>query len=525
MTPSHSATYEDAKRWIAAVLRDSHVREEAVELGLLRSSLDERLMQCVWHELLFRSELRTVSGKPLVIRAPGRWNTSAGPDFLGADLQIAGENSSGDVEIHINSADWRRHRHNEDFAYNGVVLHAFLRLNDGQKFDTLQNGRRIERFDMGAHLYPDLTTIQQTINPDDYYPFAENVTLGVCHRVFATMERRALERFLHQAGRERLGDKVRRFEAQLSGESLEQVFYQAVLASLGHKSSKVLLFLLSKRVPLSEVLGLLTGASAEERSLQAQAILLHVANLVPPPPPADPDSEGFDEDTLEYLNRLHRCWAEAAGYFSDRLIPPTRQWFSGMRPANFPPRRLAGVAELLARRYQGEGLLSELYGLFSGHGASDPDERDVRRFVARVAGELSVPASGYWAHRFTIGGKRAARPQPLIGPDRATSIVFNALIPLVIVRAGHEGDRQTRRFAERVYDLFPPLAENAIVRFMRVRLFGQNWRESVGRFTRECRNQALLKIFQDCCNNNEKSCADCAFFRDSGAAPPTRDAP
>lgn len=513
--PPELNTFSDYTQWIAALLRDDRVREDAVERGLLRPAMDERLLQCIWHEMLFAADLKTAAGQSLVIKNPGRWNTAAGPDFHSADLIIGGQPVSGDVEIHINAADWRRHRHADDFAYNGVVLHAVLDNPDGQKFDTLQNGRRVERFVMRPHLFPDLDTIRQTVNPDEYYPFAENVPRGVCHRVLAKMERRALDGFLLQAGRERLRDKVRRFEAQLGGETIEQVFYQALLTSLGHKGSKILLFLLSKRAPLAEVLGLLTGKTDGERARQAEAILLHVANLLPPPDSSDGDA-GFDDETLAHLNLLNRHWAEVSGYFSDRLIPPTRQWFSGMRPANFPPRRLAGVAEHLARRYQGAGFLAELYELFAQNAALKMDEKAAKRFTAQIADRIAVPAAGYWAHRFTAGGKRTERPQLLIGGDRATSIVFNALLPIIHLRADGEGDKNVRKFVERLYDLYPPLAENSIVRFMRLRLFGENWQETAGQFKREFQNQALLKIFQDCCNNNDKTCAECLFFREDG---------
>ena len=49
-----------------------------------------------------------------------------GPDFLGAEIEIAGSTVLGDVEIHFRSSDWRAHGHHENPSFERVVLHVIL---------------------------------------------------------------------------------------------------------------------------------------------------------------------------------------------------------------------------------------------------------------------------------------------------------------------------------------------------------------------------------------------------------------
>ncbi len=87
----------------------------------------ERHVKCVWFAPEFRPvELRTLRGEPVIVEKPGRWNLEKGPDFLGAVLLVGRERRriSGDIEIHVQSADWLRHGHASDPAYARVIAHV-----------------------------------------------------------------------------------------------------------------------------------------------------------------------------------------------------------------------------------------------------------------------------------------------------------------------------------------------------------------------------------------------------------------
>ena len=138
--------WRDAHRAFAAELVLSMPASETASGARPAAPLDERLVQAIWSDQLVRSaDLATASGKAIQVIEPGRWNTGRGPDFLDARLVIAGETHQGDVEIHIESADWHRHAHDRDFEYNRTVLHVVLHASDDRPYEQKQNGDRLER--------------------------------------------------------------------------------------------------------------------------------------------------------------------------------------------------------------------------------------------------------------------------------------------------------------------------------------------------------------------------------------------
>ncbi len=90
-------------------------------------TVSERVLQKIWLRGDFRAhDLRTVSGKPLRLRHPGRWNLQEGPDFRGAEWEMDGRRVRGDVEVHFHARDWAAHGHDCDPRYAGVALHVVL---------------------------------------------------------------------------------------------------------------------------------------------------------------------------------------------------------------------------------------------------------------------------------------------------------------------------------------------------------------------------------------------------------------
>ncbi len=91
------------------------------------AEVPERLAQRLWLRQAFRhGGLRTLSGKPLRVRRPGRWNHHEGPDFRDSILEIDGQVVRGDVELHLRRRDWARHGHTTDANYGAVALHVVV---------------------------------------------------------------------------------------------------------------------------------------------------------------------------------------------------------------------------------------------------------------------------------------------------------------------------------------------------------------------------------------------------------------
>jgi hypothetical protein len=471
------------------------------------AALDERLVQAVWADQMVRAgDLATASGKAVEVLEPGRWNTGKGPDFVEARLRVAGQLVEGDVEIHLDSADWRRHGHDRDFEYNRTILHVVLRASDDRPYDERQNGDRLERLVLMPFLEPDLDTIRATINPADY-PYAAPEEAGLCHQQFLRLPDDQLEEFLLTAGRARIEAKVARFAAQAATVSPRQLLHQAVLTAQGHKASKTLYFLLSKRAPIEELAEFAKEVPLEERTDFHLSIFLYVTRLMP----EQLDLVDPDEETADFVARLQKHWRTVRPYFADRLMPPTKRWFAGLRPAGFPPRRLAACAVLVGRILDRErGLLAELELLVRGASIDGLKPRELSKFWRQLAAPLMVDGdASYFGSHFTIGGKKQ-KPQALLGEPAALSLLFNTILPLLVLEGRSRGDRALESNAWKLLLQFPALDDSSISRFMRRRLFAGGEEPSL--FAREVYQQALFKVFTDCCSSNERNCNDCTFL-------------
>ena len=86
----------------------------------------EKLLQAVWqHQRLKRGQLQTTDGRAVRVFHPGFASLEGGPDFRGAVLQIGSEKPvSGDVEIDLQSSGWQAHGHDQNPAFQNVILHV-----------------------------------------------------------------------------------------------------------------------------------------------------------------------------------------------------------------------------------------------------------------------------------------------------------------------------------------------------------------------------------------------------------------
>ncbi|MFA5263859.1 MAG: DUF2851 family protein [Opitutaceae bacterium] len=90
-------------------------------------SFSELILQKIWMRREFDcAAAMTMDGRPLMVQHPGRWNRCAGPDFRCARLRLGTCDIAGDIEVHVNAADWDVHGHAADPEYDRVVLHVVL---------------------------------------------------------------------------------------------------------------------------------------------------------------------------------------------------------------------------------------------------------------------------------------------------------------------------------------------------------------------------------------------------------------
>ena len=87
--------------------------------------MPEILLHYIWEHCLWADfEQRTTDGRRVEILSVGEHNRDAGPDYSHARIRIDGREWVGNVEIHVCSSDWLRHKHHLDKAYDTIILHV-----------------------------------------------------------------------------------------------------------------------------------------------------------------------------------------------------------------------------------------------------------------------------------------------------------------------------------------------------------------------------------------------------------------
>ena len=91
----------------------------------LSFAMPEIVLHYIWEHCLWAGyEQQTTDGRKVEILSVGEHNRDAGPDYSHARVRIDGKEWVGNIEIHVCSSDWTKHRHHLDSAYNNVILHV-----------------------------------------------------------------------------------------------------------------------------------------------------------------------------------------------------------------------------------------------------------------------------------------------------------------------------------------------------------------------------------------------------------------
>lgn len=465
-------------------------------------SVPERLVRCIWYDqLLDKSRLKTADGRPAEIYSQGEWNSSAGPDFSDAMIRIEGEDSvRGDVEIHVRAADWRRHGHHRNPEYCGVALHVAL-WNDGKEnFAVNSRGEEIPQIILADCLSEELDALAAGIDMENY-PFNCESRTGLCKTAIDDQPER-LKQLLEMAGRERLFFKMKRLQRELKQKSFDEVLYRRIMEGLGYRHNKAPFRRLADIVPLRAVREIRGAAPIAERALALQAVYLGASGLF-----TDVKIQLWDAETRSYCEAIETAW-EKYGVFvgPDRLRK--KDWtIRGVRPANFPIRRIAGLSRLMAERFAGG--IGEPILEFGEKIKAGGDVRAMKAAVDGLCDLLCCEGEGYWAHRMVPGGKHLETAPSLIGKPLASALVLNVAAPMLLCHAEENRDTLLRDRMLDLYSIYPSLEMHRITRIMSHRMWGRESGDKALSF--EINQQGLLQIFFDFCDENIQNCRQCSF--------------
>ena len=389
--------------------------------------MPEILLHYIWQRGIFKAFPQyTTDGRRIEVLSVGQHNLNAGPDFSNVHLRVHCEDSTeewvGNIEIHVASSDWLKHKHHIDPAYDSVILHV-VRKADKSIYNS--QGKPITQCELR---YPDEQDYLSELIADARLMDSSFAT----HRCgkFLLQEPALLTNGWKQTMLiRRLDCKKQSIERLLAitHNHWEQAFYISLAHYFGFHVNGIPFEQLAINTPLSCL-------QKHRNSLkQLTAILLGQSGLMSP-----------DDDLYKEY-----CFLKAK--FGLQPIDAAMWKHGRLRPQNAPEVRIRQFAQLL---YQSEFLFSKLM---------DTEDIDMLRSLLTVDG---------------------------IGRESIDILIINAVVPFKYAR-GKQDDALAILKAL-------PAETNAIIR---------QWRELGQKVSDASDSQALIHLYQTCCQTGQ--CLNC----------------
>ena len=448
---------------------------------------------------------------------PGTHNEDGGPDFRNAKIRIGKTVFAGDVEIHRSIGEWLQHGHQSDPAYNGVILHVVFEGSPLQFPTVVQSGRTVPVLVLRPLLLEPIEKLEiMTAQEAVHYQEALR-----CADLNTNVESSILRQWLAKLALERLELKVRRFEERLRelahqrqhvadqrrpygpSEQLEvpdlfsaltqqqlsdrgmwdQLLYEGIMDGLGYSKNREPFVKLARNVSLKSMQSLNPSGDC----LVSEAILLGVAGLLP-------QVRALHEpDSREYVRTLRRCWRSMRKTVPCERLHEADWQFFPTRPVNFPTIRI-GAAAVILQKILAEDLFRTIIQIVKSFASPS-------KAISMLVETLTVVPGAFWRshYHFDASSKKTINP---LGRSRRSDIVANAFIPLSLLYSRIFHDSPVRKNALDLYDQFPPLSSNLILRRIEQQLLRSKLSLSSMRL-----QQGAIQLWRSYCR--EGRCAEC----------------
>ena len=409
--------------------------------------MNEQLLQYIWQFQYYnQTSLCTNNDEPLQIIHPGNYNSNQGPDFREAKIRIANTTWAGNIELHVNSSDWKKHKHSADSNYGNVILHVVWRHDaaDSRLFPTLILEDRVPK--MLLSKYDDL------MNRPSFIPCEKNIT-GIHGLIWTSWkEKLLLERLQFRSG------LIQRFLEQ-NQHHWEETCWWTIARNFGNSQNCEAFEKVARSIPVKILV------RHKNQLQQLEALLMGQAGLL--------DDE-FNESYPLMLQKEYRFLRHK--YKLKQVQHPL--FFLRMRPANFPSVRLAQLAALI---HGSNKLFAHICD------ATSLDE---------IKKLLNVTANDYWHYHYLLDEISSFKIKKL-GSQMTDNIIINSIVPMIYSYGRYHENEQLINRALRWIEQLPPEKNNILKGFQSLGIIAEHAFDS----------QALLQLKNEYCN--KRKCLEC----------------
>ena len=423
----------------------------------------EQLLHYVWkHRLFPLKPLTTTDGLSVEVIDPGLANPNAGPDFFNAKIKLNGVTWVGNVEIHLRTSDWKRHHHDEDPAYDSVILHVASEI---ETQIVRKNGEAIPQMELHYPSY--LLEHYQELIRTDHYP--------ACYKIIPTLPKLLLHSWMNTLQTERFEQKTQQIQTRLDrcNGDWESVFFITLARNFGFGTNSDAFELWAQSIPLYAV------NKHRDNLFQIEAIFFGQGGFLEM---NGKEQSADDQETEapidEYWWKLQKEYSYLKHKFELKPSEHYHWKLLRLRPSNFPHVRIAQLANLY---YRSQGLLSQLM---------DTEKlEDLRKL-------LKVDTSAYWLTHYTFG---EVSPSQIKTLSKASTdlLIINTVVPFLYAYGKHKGKNPLLERASAFLEELKP--ENNYITRM--------WKECGLNAVHAGDSQALIQLKKNYCD--PKKCLYC----------------
>jgi hypothetical protein len=410
--------------------------------------MTERLLQYIWQFQYFNfTNLQTEEGEILQVIHPGILNINQGPDFLNAKIKINDTFWAGSIELHINTSDWKQHKHSSDKNYKNVILHVVWQHNVNLNLpcSTLILEDKVPKVLLSKY--------DELMLTDNFIPCEKHI-----HQINYLTWLSWKERLLV----ERLEKRTAIIFDHLTKNNnhWEETCWWLLAKNFGIRLNSVAFEKMAQSITVNIL------SRHKNQIHQTEALLFGQAGLL------NRDfKEGYPkmlQQEYQYLKKKYKLQKTAV-----EMI------FLRMRPSNFPTVRLAQLAMLI---HKSNHLFSKI-----------KESADLKTIIQL----LQVTANDYWHYHYVFD-ETAGFKRKKLGELMIDNILINTIIPILFAYGHYYGEESYKEKA--LHWLMDIKAEkNSITNgFTTLQIENKNAFDS----------QSLIQLKNEYCAN--KRCLDCS---------------
>lgn len=416
----------------------------------------EFMLQYTWlHRMLPLGEVRTIEGNLIEVISPGIQNRDSGPDFVGAHVKIDGVDWNGNVEIHMRSSDWYTHGHNNDPAYDNVILHV---VSEADCQITTSKGNHIPQLELH---------VPETVMMN-YSQLIASDRVPRCRDILKTVPRITITSWLSSLYVERLEQRTKRImERRMQCDNnWETTTFITICRNFGFGKNGDAFEHWARLIPMNAI------GKHRDSLFQVEAVFFGVAGLLDLSPANQyPDYYKSLQTEYRYLRQKFNLQSMSAS-----------EWkFLRLRPYNFPFIRIAQLAVLYCC-----GRLN-LSRITNAHDVKD------------LYDLLNTYVSEFWKTHYSFISAESPMSNKSLTTQSKDLIIINSLVPLLFAYGKYRSDSALCDKAISWLEELKP-ERNYIV---------DQWRDSGVDCKSASESQAIIQLSQQYCV--PKDCIHCRF--------------